>query len=78
MHDGLLKLPHHEQALLTPSVHWDTSPLHAAPQPNNELVVEYLGNFGNISFKILYSASNNTFSGNFFSRLLRKLCSLIR
>ena len=35
MHDGLLKLPHHEQALLTPAVHWETSPLHAAPQPNN-------------------------------------------
>ena len=35
MHDGLLKLPHHEQALLTPAVHWETSPLHANPQPNN-------------------------------------------
>ena len=66
MHDGLHSPHHHhhKQDLPPLAVHLETSSLHAAPQPHNqlELVVGYLGILGKFSFKMLFSANNQTFS----------------
>ena len=64
MHDGLHSPHHHKQALPPLAVHLETSSLHAAPQPHDQLevVVGYIGILGKFSFKMLFSANNHTFS----------------